>query len=387
LYPAMGIRVEFAQPMTGPNIRNRSLPWAAAAVLGLALPALAEGRQNVPSGRELYLSACAACHGPEGKGMPRSIVGFETPLPDLTDCSFATPEADADWFAVAHSGGRVRAFDRRMPAFGEALSQDELASIIRHIRGFCTDKAWPRGELNMPRPLVTEKAFPENEAVLTTGIEREGHSSINSSVVYERRFGARNQFEAVIPFGFQESSGNRWDMGLGDIVLALKRVVYHRLERGSIVSIAGELIVPTGDHDDRIGSGVMKFEPYLAVGQLLSPDSFVQFQGGFELSSRRPRVEHEAFWRAAIGRTLFEPNFGRAWTPMLELLGSRELSSGSIAHWDVVPQVQVSLSRRQHVLLNIGVQMSLNDRRDRGTRVLTYLLWDWFDGGFFSGWR
>jgi hypothetical protein len=125
----------------------------------------------------------------------------------------------------------------------------------------------------------------------------------------------------------------------------------------------------------------------VSIGQLLPRDSFVQFQGGFELSTERARAEHEAFWRTAIGRTLVEPNFGRAWSPMLELLGSRELSAGSTVHWDVVPQLQVSLSRRQHILLNVGAQVPLTDRRNRTTRLLTYLLWDWFDGGFFTGWR
>jgi hypothetical protein len=26
-------------------------------------------------------------------------------------------------------------------------------------------------------------------------------------------------------------------------------------------------------------------------------------------------------------------------------------------------------------------------RDTRSTRLLVYLLWDWFDGGFFEGWR
>jgi hypothetical protein len=52
----------------------------------------------------------------------------------------------------------------------------------------------------------------------------------------------------------------------------------------------------------------------------------------------------------------------------------------------VLPQVQVSLSTRQHVLLNIGVRAPISQRSERRTSVLVYLLWDWFDGGFLSGW-
>jgi hypothetical protein len=54
--------------------------------------------------------------------------------------------------------------------------------------------------------------------------------------------------------------------------------------------------------------------------------------------------------------------------------------------WDVVPQMQVSLSTRQHVLLNGGVRVPVNQREQRGNTLMIYLLWDWFDGGFFSGW-
>jgi hypothetical protein len=67
------------------------------------------------------------------------------------DCAFTTPEADLDWSSVVHMGGRARALDRRMPAFGEALSGLEIDSVIHHLRSFCAEPSWPRGELNFPR--------------------------------------------------------------------------------------------------------------------------------------------------------------------------------------------------------------------------------------------
>lgn len=51
-----------------------------------------------------------------------------------------------------------------------------------------------------------------------------------------------------------------------------------------------------------------------------------------------------------------------------------------------IPQLQVTLSRRQHVLLNVGVRIPLTHTGARPTRVATYLLWDWFDGGLLEGW-
>ncbi|HEY0875320.1 MAG TPA: c-type cytochrome, partial [Vicinamibacterales bacterium] len=45
-------------------------------------------------GKALYDSACLSCHGPGGRGMPQSTLGFDIEVPDFTDCSFATPEPD-----------------------------------------------------------------------------------------------------------------------------------------------------------------------------------------------------------------------------------------------------------------------------------------------------
>ena len=47
-----------------------------------------------------------------------------------------------------------------MPAFGGALSDDEIKQILGYIRGMCTDAAWPRGELNLPRPLRHGEGLP-----------------------------------------------------------------------------------------------------------------------------------------------------------------------------------------------------------------------------------
>jgi hypothetical protein len=98
------------------------------------------------------------------------------------------------------------------------------------------------------------------------------------------------------------------------------------------------------------------------------------------------KAEDEAFARAALGRTFTSGRWGRAWSPMVEILASRELVSDSTTNWDVVPQMQVTLNVRQHVMLNAGARIPLNDSDIRDTRYLVYLLWDWFDGGLTEGW-
>ncbi len=352
--------------------------WFAFAALGGPVSA-----QEVGAAAGIYQKACAACHGIDGRGAALDQVGFDVPLPDFADCSFASREPAADWYAIAHEGGPVRAFDRRMPSFSGVLSVSDLELAVAHTKAFCADRAWPQGELNLPRALVTEKAYPEDEAVLSTTM---ASGTFVNEFLYERRIGARSQVEVNVPVGAQDA-GSGWHRGLGDVKVALKHVLSHSADTGHILSVAGEVRLPTGKENEGLGKGVTIFEPFVAYGQLLTADSFLHVQAGAEFPTNGDRASNELFWRTAFGRSFVEGEFGRTWSPIIELLGARELGEHESMLWDVVPQMQVTLSRRQHVMVNAGVRLPINDREWRGTEVLTYLLWDWFDGGFFDGWR
>jgi hypothetical protein len=378
-------------PCRGVRAREAALRRVAILIVFLAAgPAAGSAAAQPPptrGGADLYNAACAACHAADGRGSPSTLVGFDTPIPDFTDCSFSTVEPDADWMAVAHDGGPARAFDRRMPAFGDAMADIELQLVLDHIRGFCRNPAWPRGELNMPRPLATEKAFPENEAVWTTTVNANGVGEVGNELLYERRLGARTQFEVMVPLLLQERETGGWNRGLGDVAFAVKRVLTHSLDRGHILSAAGELVLPTGKDSLGFGAGATIFEPFIAFGQLLPADGFLQVQAGLELPFDETRADREAFGRVAVGKTFTEGRFGRTWSPMVEWLAARELENEARTQWDVVPQIQVTLNRRQHLMINVGVRIPINERTGRSTQVLSYFLWDWFDGGLLDGWR
>jgi mono/diheme cytochrome c family protein len=376
------------------------LGLTAIAIAGVLLPISANSWASSPvpggelptSGAELYRAACSSCHGADGRGAPPSLVGFDVPLPDFTDCSFASREPAADWMVVAHEGGPIRGFSELMPAFGGVLSMEQIGEAVLYIKSLCRDSSWPDGAFNLPRALVTGKAYPEDELVLSSAIAAEGDGEIANKLIFEKRFGARNQWEAVVPFGWWESrasdanGSSSWNSGVGDIALALKRAFYHRLERGTILSAAAELILPTGDDDRGFGKGTTVFEPFLAWGQILPANFFLQSQAGFELPFDSDRADNEAFLRMLIGNSLSSGQFGRTWSPMVELLAARELVSGADTNWDVVPQVQITLNTRQHIMLNIGVRAPITNTAGRNTTVMVYLLWDWFDGGFTQGW-
>jgi mono/diheme cytochrome c family protein len=347
------------------------------AVAGRALAADA-------TGEEIYGAACRTCHGPDGKGSPRTVVGFDTPLPDFTDCAFASAEADADWRAVVHEGGPIRGLTRRMPAFGDALSAAHIDAVIGYVRHFCTEPAWPPGDLNLPRAFFTEKAFPENEIVYTNTIARGDEAILGNEVVYERRLGARNQIEAVIPVDRTKHDGG-WQAGLGDVAVAFRRTIVANRRSGTIAAAGGEVAFPTGDAERGLGRGYRVLEPFGMVGQSLPHNVFLQAHGGLEIPSDTA-ASTEVYLRSAAGFTyLADRGFGRAWSPQLEVLFARPFDGD--AEWDLVPQMQVTLSKIQHVSVAGGVRIPLSQRGERRAAVVTYLVWDWFDGPFTSFWK
>ncbi|MXX33898.1 MAG: hypothetical protein F4Z50_03960 [Gemmatimonadetes bacterium] len=220
--------------------------------------------------------------------------------------------------------------------------------------------------------------------------------------VYERRYGPRSQVEVVIPYGWRgahtESDGHDHahgggeggggGHGLGDIVLGVKHALYHSATSGTIFSLGGEVFVATGDEEAGLGAPGNKLEAYASFGQILPNDAFIQAQGGVEAPLYEDAA-NEVFGRFVLGATFTEGEWGRAWTPMVEVQAKHHMESGAETEFDLIPQVQVALNTRQHVLGNIGVLVPVGSGADeyaRPMRLVVYVLLDWFDGGFFEGW-
>jgi hypothetical protein len=196
----------------------------------------------------------------------------------------------------------------------------------------------------------------------------------------------------VIPYGWAElpdagagPGATDWVSGFGDVVLGLKHTAHHDARAGRIFSLGAEIILPTGDETKGLGADGTKTEAFLSFGQAFLSDAFIQAQLGAEVPLYSG-AENEAFGRVAAGRTWSTGQWGRAWTPMVELQAKRDLEGGAPVALDIVPQIQVSLNTRQHVLANIGLLVPATETTGRSVRLLAYVLLDWFDGGFFEGW-
>jgi hypothetical protein len=355
-----------------------------------SIPAQSAGAARLKTGKEIYQAGCAGCHGSDGKGAAQTTIGFAKPdtFPDFTRCDQTTPEDNRAWRSIIRDGGPSRGFSQIMPSFSEALTSQQMDAVIHHLRGFCRERGWPRGELNLPRALATEKAFPENEVVITTALNVRGTPAVSNEIAYEQRFGEKNQIEVSVPIAFQRPERGLWYGGFGDVGLGLKRVLFSSLPNGSIVSVQGEAIFPTGNQAHGLGAGVTTFETFAAYGQLLPGKTFLQLQGGTDLPTDTSRAPRSIFVRTAAGK-FFNQNegLGRMWSPMVELLADRDLQTGAKTNWDVMPEFQVTLSKRQHVRFDVGLRIPATNTSGRQMQVMFYFLWDWQDGKLLGGWK
>jgi mono/diheme cytochrome c family protein len=379
-----------------PALKNSAIHRVHTTLLFSVLPVFAWAQNNpsaplsLNTGKEIFQAACVACHGPDGKGMPDTTVAFEKPksFPDFTRCDQTTPELDVDWKATIREGGHGRGFSPIMPSFVDALTSEQMDKVIGYLRSLCTNKSWPRGEFNLPLPLMTEKAFPEDEVIVKSAINVRGAPGITNDIIHEQRFGIRNQLEVDVPVTVNRQAPGQWYGGIGDTTLGVKRVLIANLHAGSILSAFGGVILPTGNKAHGLGTGVTTFETFAAFAQLLPATSFVQLQAGTDQPTDTSKAPRSLFWRAALGKSFRQSNgLGRMWTPMTEFVANRDFTSHARTNWDIVPQFQVTLSRRQHVRANLGFSIPVTNTADRSIQAVFYVLWDWFDGGLREGWK
>ena len=352
----------------------------AAAVALAVLLRTAAGAADL-SARELYDGACASCHGTDGRGAPQGTA-INVPLPDFTDCNFITREGDGNWtYLIAH-GGEALGLSSQMPAFADTLTDDQIHAVLDYIRGFCTDPRWPRGELNFRRPLVTTKAYPEDELLLipefTKG--RNGERDWVSEASFERRVGVRGEVEIGVPFVVHDVTDGATTGGIGDLGLAYKQVLYADLPSLTIASVGLDLTVPTGDRDRHLGDGTVSFQPSLLAGKQIR-NLVIQGQILGIAPLDKNRADRGVSYRFAFSYPLSE--LKSAWVPTLETEVLQNVTAQE-HNFLLTPEIYKGITKRGHVAVALGAQIPVAGGPDPfDYRVLAFLLWDYADGGLW----
>ena len=345
------------------------LLFSAALVLGQQSASAAEGRyggttpelaqQRASEGGpttipEMWGAWCARCHAQDGSGKIAEPTVTVEPM-DFTECRLTTAEPDADWERAIAKGGPGVGLSPQMPAFEDSLTSAQVSAFVAHIRGFCRETGWPSGNANFPRPIITEKAFPENEFLMLPVVshDREGHDGeVELRGLYERRLGKRSMFEVGVPIN---------NDGLGSLEIAVKHALH--ASGMNIVSLGMEAAIPRNDE------ATLVFEPFISAGTMRR-DWYVQAQLKYELPRDRLKADRAIVYNAYFGRdTSLAPT---TWTLGIELNGEND----EIA---VTPQLRKGLTGTGALAASIGVMLPVTERQEQGVRWVGYLLWEYLE--------
>src|SRR5207245_9822185 len=149
--------------------------------------------------------------------------------------------------------------------------------------------------------------------------------------------------------------------GVGGTGLGVKEEMFASLRSGSILSLQGEVIVPSGNKTHSVGTGTTTFETFAAFDQLFPTNTFVQIQMGADLPRHTDISPQSLFWRTALGQSFAaDHGLGRLWSPMVEFLADKELITGARTNWDILPHMHVTISRRQHIKADLGVRTPMS---------------------------
>jgi mono/diheme cytochrome c family protein len=119
-------------------------------VLAVLRGAPATGRADptdarlVAQGRIIYEQYCASCHGASLEGQPNwqeELPEGGRPAPPHDESGHTWHHADALLFEIVQRGpgaSPLPGYVYRMPAFGEALSDDEIWAVLAYIKS-----TWP----------------------------------------------------------------------------------------------------------------------------------------------------------------------------------------------------------------------------------------------------
>lgn len=343
---------------------------------GLAAKVGPAAAADLEDGKRIFEQTCAACHGAKGHPDRDSpiVKAFDPPPADLSDPLFNSREPALDWELVVKHGGHALGLSPQMPAWGEAFSDAEIASIVAHIKSLADTRSYPPGELNLMLPVRTKKAFPEDEIVWHSRYESlHGRDVWRNVLEIEWRIGSRGQ--GIVEF-VHENAGP--SSALEEIELGYKHALRWSLEKRYLLSGAVVVAAPT---DSEASEEII---PYLALAKELNARSTLQASARAVLPT--DDVNQGAFEFAGIVHWVWS-DWPRRVFPALELTATVDFERGTseAVQFTVLPQIRVGLTRGGHVALNLGTEVPLSDQPYDWRAHLT-LLWDFADGALLQGW-
>lgn len=102
--------------------------------LALAFSPTVNAAGDAAKGKEKYDLFCTSCHGTEGKGDGPAGAALDPKARDLSDAAYVSTITDENLTNVIKNGGASVGKSAMMPAWGGALSDDDIANIVTYLR-------------------------------------------------------------------------------------------------------------------------------------------------------------------------------------------------------------------------------------------------------------
>jgi hypothetical protein len=137
-------------------------------------------------------------------------------------------------------------FSEIMPSFAEARAPaEQIDKVIQYLEASAPSRAGLWSEVNLPRAMATEKAFPEpRRAVLRHHVQcHRSRGRFPGLRMEAPHIGVKEPVRLSAPLSFQKQDTGTWFGGVRVNCSQFKRVMAHS-SKGSIFALQGELIFP-----------------------------------------------------------------------------------------------------------------------------------------------
>lgn len=105
-------------------------------VLSAGQSAAQEKKADPAAGKAKYETLCVGCHGATGKGDGPAAAALNPKPRNYTDKKYMETLKDEDIFKITKEGGPAVKKSQLMPAWGAALSDQDIRNITAYIRTF-----------------------------------------------------------------------------------------------------------------------------------------------------------------------------------------------------------------------------------------------------------
>lgn len=111
-------------------------PITIIAMLLTIVPMAATAQTDPATGKQIFEQMCAGCHGTKGDGGEGHSGGFSPVVTTLGKKEYMDQLPDDYLMLIIKKGGAYMGKIAAMPAWEKRLSDDEIRSIIAHMRTF-----------------------------------------------------------------------------------------------------------------------------------------------------------------------------------------------------------------------------------------------------------